>query len=158
MATRRKSGGETIGEKLLRNSTINLATGCLEWSAALTKAGYGLLYDSSAKKLVYAHRASWMHISGPIPDGLFVCHKCDNRKCINREHLFLGTVLDNARDCVAKNRHAKGERSGVSVLTEQQVVEIRGSDEPERVICIKYGISRSLVGLIRRGERWAHVA
>lgn len=102
-------------------SKIPTARGCLEWLASCYAAGYG--HVSGGR---YAHRVAWVLVNGQIPDGLFVCHHCDNPRCCNVEHLFLGTAADNARDRAAKGRNgrAKGATGG-STLTADQVLEIR---------------------------------
>lgn len=77
---------------------------CWEWTAARMSSGYGGFYWQRGR--VPAHRFSWEIAFGAIPEGMFVCHHCDNRLCVRPDHLFLGTALDNARDCVAKGRLA----------------------------------------------------
>jgi HNH endonuclease len=71
------------------------------------------------------HRVAWELARGPVPEGFFVCHVCDIPACVNPDHLFLGTNADNMRNCAAKGRTARGQKSGMHKLTEDQVREIR---------------------------------
>jgi hypothetical protein len=80
---------------------------CIEWDGARTSAGYANAWDKRRKRTELVHRLVWEEERGPIPPGAFVCHRCDNKPCINIDHLFLGTPLDNMRDMIGKGR-AKG--------------------------------------------------
>ena len=94
---------------------------CWEWTKARTPSGYGHLVWGN--KFTYAHRLAWELTHGPIPDGMCICHHCDNPPCCNPAHLFLGTYQDNTLDSVAKGRW--GGRSKLRKLTMEQALEIR---------------------------------
>lgn len=109
-----------------------------------------------------AHRVAWILQKGPIPDGLFVCHRCDVPNCINVDHLFLGTAADNNHDRDAKGRHTplRGSRSGTAKLAEWQVVEIKkrlGSGEKIRLLAEDFAVSMGAISSIKYGRNWAHV-
>jgi hypothetical protein len=78
-------------------------SGCWLWSGSLGTGGYGLC--GHQKRVKRSHRIAWELTHGPIPDGMVVCHRCDNPPCCNPAHLFLGTLADNVRDMVAKGRN-----------------------------------------------------
>ena len=91
-------------------SKVNKTDGCWLWTGYRFHAGYGGFHESQPKRTVrLAHRVAWELTNGLIPDGLHVCHTCDNRSCVRPDHLFLGTNADNVADKVAKGRQAKGE-------------------------------------------------
>lgn len=147
-----------LADKLLSRIKIS-PDGCFEWQGARkgkTKAeGYGL--TSWNGKAIKAHRASYLAFRGPIPDGLHVCHTCDNPCCINPAHLFLGTVLQNRRDSVDKGRAARGEGHGKARLTVKDVLAMRADHESGlsyAAIARKYGTRSSHTWAIVNRRLW----
>lgn len=159
---------------------VGKGPGCWEWTGKISRGkrgGYGKLLVQRKERL--AHRISWMLHNGRLPPEMCVCHKCDNRRCVRPNHLFLGTVADNDRDRHAKGREAKGDRHGsrttpesldkrargeacgASKLTGEQVLEIRrkyvSRKYPYRKLAEEYGLSLTHVWRIVTGRYWRHV-
>lgn len=153
----------SLGERFA-DHVPNIATenGCLEWTGSFASKGYGCLQglQSENRRLLLAHRVAWELAYGAIPSGLHVCHKCDNKKCVNAAHLFLGTNKDNHVDKKNKGRAAKGAKNGNSKLTSQEVKFIRKYLEDGLThveIAHIFAIHPTTVSQIRRGATWAHV-
>lgn len=133
---------------------------CWEWTAALSSTGYGQIGVN--RKLIFAHRFSYVLHYGNIPEGLFVLHKCDNPKCVNPDHLFAGTQTDNMQDCSKKGRHAhtstKGEKCGASKLKEKDVIEIRsmGHMGSYKLSAI-YNVAQCTIRRILARTTWRHI-
>ena len=133
---------------------------CWEW-IIVPKCEYGKFWSNG--KHVYAHRFSWELVNGEIPDGLFVLHKCDNRSCVNPEHLFLGTCQDNTNDMINKGRmeHASGEKAGAAKLTENIVREIRiryaKGGVTLKSLSIEYSVSLSTIHFAITRKNWKYV-
>jgi len=120
--------------------------------------GYVLIRRKNVQ--IGVHRHIWQKCFGEIPEGMCVCHTCDNPPCINPEHLFLGTNQDNIDDKLRKGRQARvcGERHGNAKVTEEAVRFIRKSDLPRKTLARMHGVSeRSIYNILSRKD-WAHVA
>jgi hypothetical protein len=107
-----------------------------------------------------ASRVMWEYEYGNIAESMQVCHTCDNRKCCNPKHLFLGTMSENMKDRTAKNRQAKGSKIGCSILDEEQVLNIRKmrlTGKMYKEIAEFFSISFYLVRSICKNRTWNHV-
>lgn len=131
---------------------VKLDSGCWQWRAHTDKDGYGVLPGD--RQNTRAHRLSYEIHAGPIPNGLIVCHHCDNPGCVNPDHLFVGTQKDNAQDALKKKRHYVGEKNGRSKLTEENVKEILNSNMNGQQLADKFDVTRSTINNVRRGETW----
>ena len=121
-------------------------SGCHEWQSKLDKGGYGQ-FTLGTGRHVRAHRYAWMIAYGEIPEGKLVCHHCDNPRCVNPEHLFIGTYSDNAKDMVAKGR-AWGRRK----LTNKEVKHVKGllrnGHFSQDFIARMYGVDQTTISRI----------
>lgn len=131
--------------------------GCWYWTAA-SSMGYGQFMLNG--KSVKAHRLSYEIHKGPVSTELDVLHTCDNSRCVNPDHLYLGNDFDNMRDMIKRGRrnHAIGSRIGISKLTELQVIEIRSQKNPKSTeLAKKYGVSRFTIRFIIKRKTWKHI-
>lgn len=139
---------------------INEETGCHEWTAHRHTFGYGGFKLNG--KSYGAHRIAWVIANGPIPEGMCICHKCDNPCCVNHEHLFLGTHSDNMADKARKGRcpkmpNQKGEKHYQHRLSKKDVLKIRSMKETYATIAKMYGVSKSAIQHIKTKRTWKHI-
>lgn len=127
---------------------------CWEWNSRTERNGYGIYQTAENFGLSrFAHRCAWQLQNGDT-NNLFVLHKCDNPKCCNINHLFLGTQKDNMEDKVNKNRQTKGESCNFSKLTIEQVRLIRKDLRFQKIIALEYGMHQSAISLIKNNKTW----
>lgn len=159
-------------------------SGCWLWTSSITGTGYGTIsLGGRADGREQAHRVAWELYRGSIPPGLCVLHRCDNRLCVNPDHLFLGTKADNTHDMLAKGREARGARHGSRTkpeefregcrrggmkgeahhqarLTEDLVAQIRrrvASGATSEAVAAEFGVAGSTIRRIAARKLWRHV-
>ena len=144
-------------------SKVTLGAGCWVWAAYKTRRGYGRL---SLNGVIWnAHRLSWTLHNGPIPDGLYVLHHCDNPSCVRPDHLFLGTQFDNMADMTRKGRapDRRGSLHGMAILTDDNVLSIRNRFSEARSLktirdtADDYGVSYGAISKIVYRTNWPHL-
>lgn len=166
---------DSIINRFNKKTCVN-QNGCIDWIAAVSKKGYGVLGIGSrldnSRKVIYAHRLSFEIHKGSIPNGMQVCHTCDRPVCVNPEHLFLGTPKDNSQDMVRKG-HAAMKKGEIPLQFLQNIVEKRNAKlTVEKVIHIKkllldnvhylsiakeYGVSPACISDIKRNATWKNI-
>lgn len=144
-------------------------SGCWLWTGAPVRKGYGRIHVGGRRpkgRDILAHRFSWAVSWGPIPNGAWVLHRCDNPPCVNPDHLFLGDHVANMADMAAKGRAVntphRGEEQIQAKLSDSAVNRIRtlyaSGQATQRGLAAQYGVSKTLIGNVVRGENWNHVA
>lgn len=132
---------------------------CWSWSAAISNKGYGVLGEDRTGITIPASRVSWMLHFGEIPEGLHVCHHCDNPPCCNPKHLFVGTRSDNMQDCKAKGRMSMppinnrfGEDNHKHRLSKEDILSIR--EEYANLPYSSCGHNKRLGTVTALAEKW----
>ena len=143
-----------LADRLLMRAEPITEAGCWIWLGQMSVSGYGQIKDHYRTRS--AHRVSYELHVGKIPDGLVVCHRCDVRLCVNPSHLFLGTSDDNNKDKARKGRSHKprGENHPGHVLTEDAVIAIRASAEPDEVLADRYGVGTPTIRAVKNRRIW----
>lgn len=155
-------------------SRVKKGPGCWEWTGAqFNRKWYGAFFMNGRNHS--ASRVSWMFHYGSIPNGLFVCHRCDNPKCVRPDHLFLGTAADNNGDMARKGRAAsgkkhraslypesirRGEENGAAKLSPVDIIVIRqchAKGSSTRALAAAYGVCKTTISNIISRRTWAHI-
>ena len=148
----------------ITTKTIKAKNKCWEIKTNIQKNGYAKI--SWNKKACWAHRLSYELFKGPIPKKMDVCHSCDNRKCVNPSHLFVGTRRDNMVDCKNKKRISSGLKHSVIMqkafegkrkLSDENVLSIIKSTETNRELAKKFNVHNRLISLIKENKIYKHV-
>ena len=159
----------SLEDRFNKSYIVDKETECWNWIKSLYHQGYGKIDFSKngKRKSLRAHRLSYELFKGTIPKNLLICHSCDNPKCVNPEHLWLGTYKDNVEDMDNKGRRAKkykwkiyGELHFAAKLKNYQVVEIReklakgykGCD-----LAKEFGVCKQTISSIKNGKRWNNI-
>ncbi len=138
--------------------------GCWNWSGPIKPNGYGMIQESrkvrQTRRPMHAHRVSYALHFGPVPEGLQVCHHCDNRRCVNPAHLFIGTQLENSHDAMRKGRIKRGITHFNAKLTPAIVKAIRGAvarGVPPQTLANLYGVNPTTINGVNSRRSWKHV-
>lgn len=149
----------TLYERWVRRVSPEPNTGCWLWTGGVNVWGYGMIsLGGKADGSSSAHRVSYMLHKGD-PRDLLVLHSCDNRLCVNPEHLFLGTQRDNIRDMINKGRRydQRGEKGPSARLTVGDILDIRSKRLPAAKFAQIYGVSPQNICDIQKRRTWEHV-
>jgi len=135
-------------------------SGCWLWLGQLNRLGYGVIGRRAKSKQMFAHRAAYIMAHGSIPAGMDILHRCDVRCCVNPDHLYAGTHTDNMHDMFSKGRRkaARGSAHWAAKLIAEDVLAIRSSSEPHKVLAIRYCVSTHNIHTIRSNRSWRHLS
>jgi hypothetical protein len=155
-----KTAEERFWAKVDKSGPLILKTRCWVWTAYKCNRGYGQFKNHG--KMEKAHRCAYAFKNGTLFQELCVCHKCDNPSCVNPEHLFLGTKLDNKLDCIRKGRLSptRGESHPNVKLTVREVLDIRSRPSYFGInthLAKEFGVKKSAISKIRTGRTWKNL-
>lgn len=148
-------------------SKVNKTDSCWEWSGIKTRFGYGLFQYTENKKKIkrMAHRISWIITNGNIEEGNYICHKCDNPKCVRPDHLFSGTHQDNMDDMIEKgrNNNFNYKLRGVTYRTKlsiQNILDIKSmvNEKQDKEISVMFDVREDVIKRIRDGVTFKNIS
>lgn len=145
-------------DKRLKTYVLDIETGCHIWTKQVTDRGYPLIWFNN--KMRRAHKIAYEFYKEPISGDLVIRHQCHNRRCINVEHMILGTQADNIADAVKAGRNAKGSKNGHTHLTEADVIKIReliATGLASKTVAKMFNLSWSATSHIKHRKTWRHV-
>ena len=125
-----------------------METGCHEWQAGLHRDGYGKFVEGG--KTIQAHRIAYALFNGPIPSGAWVLHRCDNRKCVNPDHLFIGDSKMNIADMDSKQR--RGTKSSLTYKDANEIKALLADRHSQQEIAEKFGVHQATISRIKLGK------
>ena len=155
----------------LRRDSIRVSSGCMEWTKNIGNNGYGVVYKTTdgIRTRMTTHRLAWTVFRGPIPEGKFICHTCDNKKCINIDHLYVGTAADNGRDFAERGTHwskiyperlrrgASHTGAKLTDVTAMKIRELYAAGRGMQSLSDEFNVSLKTVMNVIHGRVWQHV-
>jgi hypothetical protein len=127
-----------------------------------SRKGYGrFLPEGRFGRSITATHFAWQLANGPVPDGMMICHTCDNPRCVRADHLFLGTAADNSADMVSKGRQPSGTANPNAIFTDEEVIEVRRRYAAREATLVELAreknACRGTISMIVSGRTWRHL-
>lgn len=148
---------KAVRDRFMSKVVVDAAAKCWTWTGSCTQAGYGRFGWSHPRLTILAHRASLLIFRGLNAGQSLVCHRCNNPRCVNPDHLFVGTNAESMDNARRKGRTLQGRRNPLAKLTDGVIHAIRNDPRPQRSIAADYGVSQDTIHNVKARKRWAHI-